>query len=115
MLLPKQSLESANTVRVEFEMDARQRGVMCSYTQQEGFEILQRLMLNVIHDFNTAAMNADDDADIIRKQRNARVAAQFYLGFMERVTYEINADKQLKPVDGTIDNPEPSSVMPEFN
>ena len=113
MLNPK-DLEASNLVNVEFELDTRQRGVLYVYSKQEGFDLLQRLMLNVIHDFNAVASNAITDADIVRTHRNAKVAAQFYTGFMERVAYEINVEEQITNVGSTPDNPLPAAVTEDF-
>ena len=104
MLDPK-DLESANLVNVEFEMDSRQRGVLKVFTQQEGWDVMQRLMLNVIHDFNAIAGNAEKDEDVIRTHRNAKVAAQFYTGLMERINYELNIEATVSTVGMSPDNP----------
>jgi len=114
MLDPK-NLDSANLVHVEFELDSRQRSIMYAYTKHEGFDVLQRLMLNVIHDFNAAAMNAVSDADVLRTQRNAKVAAQFYTEFMERIRYELNIEETKGTTAGSSpDDPLPAAVSEDF-
>ena len=103
MLDPK-NVESANLVNVEFTLDSRQRGVLKVFTQQEGWDLMQRLILNVIHDFNAVAANAEKDEDVIRTHRTAKAAAQIYTGLMERIEHELNIEATVSSV-GTPDNP----------
>ncbi len=103
MLDPK-NVESANLVNVEFTLDSRQRGVLKVFTQQEGWDLIQRLILNVVHDFNAVAANAEKDEDVIRTHRNAKAAAQIYTGLMERIEHELNIEATVNSV-GTPDNP----------
>jgi hypothetical protein len=116
MLDPKQSLEEANVVEIDFVLDDRQRQILVAEMQQEGFEILQRLMVAEIKAFNYALSNTpvSKPQDVLANHAIAKAAAQFYIGFMERLREQLNLHTQLATKIGTLENPEPSSVMPDF-
>lgn len=116
MIDPKESLEEANIVEVDFQLDDRQRQILVAETQQEGFDILQRLMVAEIKAFNYALANTpvSKPAEVLANHALAKAAAQFYQGFMERLQDQLNLHTQLATRLGTPENPEPSNVMPDF-
>jgi hypothetical protein len=116
MIDPKQSLEEANITEIDFELDDRQRQILVAEVQQEGWDILQRLMVAEIKAFNYALANTpvSKPQEVLANHALAKAAAQFYQGFMERVQEQLNLHTKLASKLGTPENPEPSGVMEDF-
>jgi hypothetical protein len=116
MIDPKTITEDANVIHLDFKLDDRQRSVLSAQVQQEGFDILQRLMIDVCRDFNTALMNtpASDKDAVLANHIAAKVAAQFYQGFIERVHRELELERYNAAKLGTPENPEIAPVAVDF-
>lgn len=116
MIDPNEITEQANVVHLDFKLDARQRSVLSGFVQQEAFDIMQHLMVDVCREFNTALMNtpvADKDA-VLANHVAAKVAAQIYQMFFERIGQELELERYNAAKLGTPENPEPSPVAPDF-
>lgn len=116
MLDPVKSLEMANVVEVDIKLDARQRQVLSAYVQQEGWDIMQLLMIQVVKDFNTELMNTpiDQPEAVLAKHCIAKAAAQIYAGLMQKITDEFELQVYNAAKLGTPGNPEVPNVSPEF-
>jgi len=115
MLNPKNVWDESNVVNVDFKLDDRSRAILQAFVKQEGFDIIQHLMVDVCRDFNTALMNtsATDKEAVVLNHIAAKVAAQIYQGFFERLAQELEV-LNYNSTTGTIDNPELAPVSPDF-
>jgi len=116
MLDPKKVRVEANVVNVDFKLDDRQRAVLVSQVQQEGFDIFQRLFIDVIREFNVALMNTPvtKPNEILANHMTAKVAAQIYEAFMERLRSELELHTYNAAKLGSPENPEASGVTSDF-
>ena len=116
MLNPKNVLDDSNVVNIDFKLDARQRGILNATVKQEGFDIIQHLFIDEIRQFNTALMNTpvSDREAVVLNHLAAKVAAQLYQGFFERVRTELELHESEMVNLGSVDNPMPSPVTPDF-
>ena len=116
MLDPVKSLEMANVMEMDIKLDARQKQVLSAYIQQEGWDIMQLLMVQVVKDFNTALMNTpvDQPESVVALHCVAKAAAQFYTGLIQRIVEEFDLAHYNASKLGTPENPEMPTVSPEF-
>jgi hypothetical protein len=106
----------ANVIEVDIKLDARQRQVLSAYVAQEGWDITQLLMIQVIKDFNDALMNApvNEPQTVLAKHCIAKAAAQIYAGLMQKISDELSLERYNAAKLGTAANPEMPNVSPEF-
>jgi hypothetical protein len=116
MLEPKTVHEEANIVNLDFKLDERQRGILNAECSTEGWDILQHLLIDVVRSFNTTLANTpvSEPEAVLRNHIAAKVAAQMFQAFYERVSEELNIYRYSAAKLGTMENPEPAPVAPDF-
>jgi hypothetical protein len=116
MLDPKDTAQLANVAVVDFKLDEHQRALLNAFVQQEAFDIIQKLMLNAIREFNFNLMNTPSTKpeEILARHAAAQSVALFYQEFMNRLNDELNLHRYNAVRLGSADNPEPSEVTPDF-
>jgi len=116
MLDPKDTVKLSSMAMPDFKLDPDQKAILSAYAQTEGFDLTQKLMLNVIREFNHNLMNTPSTApeQILAKHAMAQTATLFYQEFMIRLSDELNLHKYNAVRLGTMDNPEVSEVAPDF-
>lgn len=93
-----------------------QRATLGQYIRTEGFAILLRMQRDEVRKFTEIALAADtaDQAKAMAALTNAKVAAQLFQGWVERLNHELELlDSQASDI-GTADNPENYNAIEEF-
>lgn len=104
---------------IEVNLGARERSVLSAQVQQEGFDILQTLMEDVIRNLNSKLINTDPSDPFYEKivknrHRVAYAAGRFYIDLMARIKEECQIAQYNAAKLGTAENPENPSA-PDFN
>lgn len=96
------------SIDVDIKMGARERQVLSAFLQQEGFDILQTLMEDVVRSMNRQLVNVDpaNNEEVIARHRVAYAAGRFYVDLMTRVKEEFNIQQYNAAAQGTLANPE---------
>ena len=117
MLDPKDTAQLSNVAMLDFKLDERQRAILNAFVQQEGFDIVQKIMLNAIREFNFNLMNTPSTKpeEILAKHSAAQNVSLFYQEFMTRLNDELNLHRYNAVRLGTANNPEVAEVTPDFN
>lgn len=115
MLEPNQKALSG--LDLTFKVDDRERAVLVGYSQSEGFHLLQKLMEEEIRELNVKLINTDgaDEASIIANHRIAKGAAQFYIGFINRLKSELLIEQYSAAKLGSIEHPEDAPTLPQMD
>lgn len=93
-----------------------QRATLGQYIRTEGFAILLRMQRDEVRKFTEVALATDtaDDKTSLEALRKAKVAAQLFQGWVERLNHELEIlDTQTSDV-GTAENPENYNAIEEF-
>lgn len=100
--------ESLKGLAMDFKIDDRVRSILVSYCKTEGFDTLQKLMEQEIRRLNLKLLNTpqSEREAVVANHAVAQGAAQFYVGFMQRLQEVIAVDAVLTEGIGTISNPE---------
>ena len=90
------------------QLNSQQRGVLAAYIAKDGFALIMRLWRDEVRKFTERALNSNtaDDKESLEALRKAKVAAQLFQGWVERLNHEVSIyEAQLSDV-GTAGNPE---------
>lgn len=109
--------EAVKGLQFDFKIDDRVRSILVSHCKTEGFDTFQRLMEQEIRRLNLKLMNtpAHDQQEVIANHAVAKGAAQFYIGFMQRLQELIQIDAIIAQGIGTLENPEQVPLEESFN
>lgn len=101
---------------MSFELTERQMGVIASAIKQEWFDIIQKLMENEVKMLNIKLINTEgaNPAEILANHATAKGAAQFYVGFIQRLQTILQLEQYNAQAIGTPGNPEVPPYQPEF-
>jgi hypothetical protein len=101
------------SVNVSFSLDSRQRQVLSAFIQQEGWDIMQKLMESEVREFNVAVANTpvSKPDDVLAKHKVAVAASQFYQGLINRVREELGLHNYQAAHLGTMANPENNNAV----
>ena len=93
-------------IEADNELTGIERAHLATWTTEESFLIVQRLMEDEIKKFNLNLINSSKQEDIIANHHLAKAAAAFYQGLINRINQEIfvyrnTPKKGDKPVDVT--------------
>lgn len=94
----------------------QQRLVLGQYLRTEGFALILRLWRDEVRKFTEAALasNTADDKMSLEALRKAKVAAQIYQGWVDRLNQELEMlDTEISDI-GTKENPENYLAVEEF-
>lgn len=99
------------SVDLEVTLGARERNVLSSYVQQEGFDILQTVMEDVVRKMNSQLVNTDPsdpfyEKTVVNRHRVSYAAGRFYIDLMLRLKEECNIANYNAAKLGTPENPE---------
>jgi len=108
--------ESIKGFTLDFKIGDRERAILVSHCKTEGFDAFQRLMEQEIRRLNLKLMNtpAEDQKAILANHAVAKGAAQFYVGFMQRLQELLQIEAIIQAGVGTPDNPEQTPLQEEF-
>lgn len=93
-----------------------QRATLGQYLRTEGFALLLRMWRDEVRKFTEAALGVDisDKDKALAALVKAKVAAQIFQGWVDRLNNELEVlDGQLSDI-GTADNPENYNAIEEF-
>ncbi len=93
-----------------------QRATLGQYIRTEGFALILRMWRDEVRKFTEAALASDtaDDKTALETLRKAKVAAQLFQGWVDRLNHELELlDGQLSDI-GTADNPQDYNAIEEF-
>lgn len=112
----KISEASVKGLECEFQIEDRDRAVLCAAVKQEWFDCLQRLMESEIRRLNIALINtqSNDTAGILANHAVAKGAGMFYAGFMQRLIDLLNIEQYNAAGIGTMANPEVPPYITEI-
>ena len=117
MLDPKQA--NIYSADVNVVIGDRERAVLSAYIQQEGFDILQTLMEDIVRKQNRRILNVDPahpdyDKIVGNLSRTANAVGGFYVDLMTRLGEEFNLHVYNARKLGTVENPENPNIE-DFN
>lgn len=103
------------TVDVDIELGDRERSVLASYMNSEGFDVMQALLEDVVRSFNRQLINTDPAEKELTATRHlmAHVAGRLYVDLMTRLKEEVNLHAYSASRMGTPENPENPNA-PDF-
>lgn len=104
------------SVNASFKLDDRQRSVLTAFVQQEGWDVMQKLMESEIREFNVALHNTPvSQREAVLANHNVAVAAaQFYVGLISRIANELGVHSYHTSGVGTVGKPENHNIE-DFN
>jgi len=96
---------------IDIELGARERTVLSAHIKQEGFDILQTVMEDVVRKLNRQLINVDPsdpnyEKIVANRHRVAHAAGRFYIDLMMRLKEEVNLSEYNAAKLGTPENPE---------
>jgi hypothetical protein len=97
-------------------LNESQRATLGQYIRTEGFAIILRMWRDEVRKFTGAALAADiaDDKSSLEALRKAKVAAQLFQGWVDRLNNELELLENQGSDIGTADNPENYNTIEEF-
>ena len=88
------------------ELDTKQRALLASYVNTDGFIISCQLMKDEVLKFNQELLAQKKPDDVVIAHNRASVAAEIYEGFLNRVNAEVFEYTAMPKVgDKPIDSP----------
>lgn len=107
--------EKANifSADIEINLDARERSVLSAFLQQEGFDVLQKIIEDTVRNLNSKLLNTNPaepfyEKTVINRHRVAYAAGRLYIDLMARLKEEFNLQAYNAARLGTAENPETS-------
>jgi hypothetical protein len=93
-------------IEADNELTGIERAHLAQWLTEDSFKIVQKLMEDEVKKFSLNLLNASNTEDIIARHNLAKAAAQFYQGFINRISQEVLVYTQSprstdKPVDVT--------------
>ena len=109
--------ESLGGLDFNFTLSPNENAILCAAVKQEWFDILQRLMEQEIRLLNIKLVNTptSNSAEILANHAVAKGAAQFYVGFMQRLSELLVVEQYNAAGIGTAANPENSMSIEELS
>ena len=100
----------------ELVLNDSQRAALGQYLRTEGFAIILRMQRDEVRKFTEAALEADtsDDKTALETLRKAKVAAQLFQGWVDRLNRELATLEASVSTIGTAANPENYIAVEEF-
>jgi hypothetical protein len=87
----------------DISLDRAEQSSLASIIAQPGFAVVQKIGKSCVDSFVVAWINKEQDEDVLRAHRHAKVAAQFYTMLIQRIKDEvdeyIHTQPQEKPLD----------------
>jgi hypothetical protein len=87
-------------------LNSRERQELAMIIAQPGFKVMQNLWKSCVSSFNLALINTPEDSTdlIVARHRSAKVAAQLYTLFVNRINEEVfNINNAPRPYDKPLD------------
>lgn len=96
---------------IDLVLEDRERAVLASALQQEWFDILQKIMEDVVRHQNRLLVNVDPadpfyETIVANRHRVAHAVGRFYIDLMTRLKDEFNIQAYNAAKLGTVENPE---------
>jgi hypothetical protein len=93
---------------VDIKLGDRERAVLAAYVQQEGFDIIQTLLEDVVRSFNRKLLQVDpaEKERVMSGHLEAHTAGRIYVDFITRLREELNVHTYNAAGMGTKANPE---------
>lgn len=93
-----------------------QRATLGQYIRTEGFALILRMWRDEVRKFTEAALGSDtaDDKVSLEALRKAKVAAQLFQGWVDRLNHELEMLEGQVTDIGTAENPENYNAIAEF-
>lgn len=90
----------------ELELSNKEQADLSAVIHHPGFAVALRLGRCMVDQFVVKWMNADSDEDVLKAHKHAKVSAQFFQGFVDRINLEAAQYKSFstqdnKPIDIT--------------
>ena len=80
---------------IPLELDDQDKAVLSSYVKQQGFDIIQKIMEDIVRKFNFALLNTNpaDEKQVLANHYLAKSMAMLYTSLINRIEQEckINA------------------------
>ncbi len=105
-----------NKLQDALVLNESQRATLGQYMRTEGFALIMRMWRDEVRKFTEVALGSDlsDDKSSLEALRKAKVAAQLFQGWVDRLNHELEVlDTQSSDI-GTVDNPENYIAIEEF-
>jgi hypothetical protein len=87
--------EEIKGLDIDLELDEQDRAALSAFVKQQGFDIIQRIMEDIVRKFNFLLINTNpaDQAQVLANHYLAKSVAMFYTSLMTRIESEcqINA------------------------
>jgi len=87
----------------EIELDRGDVSALAAIVSQPGFAVLQKIGKACVDHFVVKWINQEKPEDVVRAHHRAKVAAQFYTGFIARIVSEVDYYIQSQPNDKPIE------------
>ncbi|PWT75550.1 MAG: hypothetical protein C5B59_08710 [Bacteroidetes bacterium] len=96
---------------IDIILDDRERSILAGLLQQESFDILQKIMEDVVRKQNRILINTDPSDPFHRevaaqRQLVAYAVGRFYIDLVTRLKSEFEIEKYRQDGTGTMSNPE---------
>ena len=96
-------------IEADIELTGIERAHLAVWLTDPSFKIVQKLLEDEVKKFNISLINAVDPEQVVIRHSYAKVAAQIYLGLINRIQTEVELyTKAPKPSDKPIDPTEES-------
>ena len=97
---------------IEFTLDDNDRAILSASVKQQGFDILQKLMEDQVRKFNCKLIdtNPANSAEVVANHYLAKAVAQFYTGFIEKISVECQCHQYNNRNKGIVEESIASSV-----
>ena len=93
---------------IDIKLGTRERSVLSAYVQQEGFDIIQTLLEDVVRSMNRQLLNVDptDKEAVTTRHLVAYTAGRIYVDLITRIREELELHNYNAAQLGTPANPE---------
>ena len=104
------------TVDVDVRLSKSQRAILSAFLQQEGFDVLQQVMEDIVRNMNAKLLSVDPscEKEVLTRHRVAYAAGKFYIDLILRLKEEFNIQVYNAAKLGTMENPENNMNVEEF-
>jgi hypothetical protein len=86
--------DSIKSIDINITLDETERGLLAAYIKTQSFDILQRIMEDIVRDYNARLMNTDPikKDDVLINHLYANAVGGFYVALMGRLKEELNIE-----------------------
>jgi hypothetical protein len=85
---------SIKGIDISITLDDTERGLLASYVKSQAFDVLQRIMEDVIRDYNAKLLSTDPikKDDVLINHLYANAVGGFYIALMARLKEELSIE-----------------------